>query len=344
MASYPATSVCRTLDRSAKKRRSTELKLITSIHDIASSLQQNKSIHAAVLDFYKAFEVPHQRLLMNLESYGIHGNLLSWMESFLTKRVQSVICEGTTSTTSPVTSGVPQESVLGPLLFLTYINDLQNGLTSTVKLFADDTLLCGVVVEDSDFNNLQDDLNRLETWQHEWQMQFNPSKSNVICILNTQSPPQRTYFFCGSNIEQVDSLSYLGMTVNSRAILGGAAFHTAQNSRKNRQRNVIWFNPPYSMNVQTNIGREFLKLVIKHFPKNHRYSKIFNKNNIKVNYSCTDNLQTIITEKHNRKILETSKTPSTENNCNCRKKNRLSSEKQLAHFERHLQRQRNNEK
>ena len=95
--------------------------------------------------------------------------------------------------------------------------------------------------------------------------------------------------------------------------------HTAQNSRKNRQRNIIWFNPPYSMNIQTNIGREFLNLVDKHFPKNHRYNKIFNKNNIKVSYSCTDNLQTII-KKHNRKILETSKKPSTENNCNCKKK------------------------
>ena len=119
--------------------------------------------------------------------------------------------------------------------------------------------------------------------------------------------------------------------------------HTIQNSRKNRQRNIIWFNPPYSMNVQTNIGREFLNLVSKHFPKNHRYNKIFNKNNIKVIYSCTDNLQTII-KKHNRKILETSKTPSTENNCNCRKKKRLPSEKQLPHFKRRLQRQRNNRK
>ena len=98
------------------------------------------------------------------------------------------------------------------------------------------------------------------------------------------------------------------------------ATHTTQNSRKNRQRNTIWFNPPYSMNIQTNIGREFLNLVDKHFPKNHRYNKIFNKNNIKVSYSCTDNLQTII-KKHNRKILETSKKPSTEKNCNCRKKN-----------------------
>ena len=93
--------------------------------------------------------------------------------------------------------------------------------------------------------------------------------------------------------------------------------HTVQNSRKNRQRDIIWFHPPYNMNVQTNIGREFLNLTSKHFPKNHRYSKILN--NMKVSYSCTDNLQTII-KKHNRKILETSKTPSTENKCNCRKK------------------------
>ena len=74
------------------------------------------------------------------------------------------------------------------------------------------------------------------------------------------------------------------------------------------------------MNIQTNIGGEFLNLVSKHFLKNYWYNKIFNKNNITISYSCTDNLQTII-KKHNRKILETSKTPSTENNCNCRKKN-----------------------
>ena len=200
-----------------RSKRSTELQLILTIHDIASSLQQNKSIHAAVLDFSKAFDkVPHQRLLLKLERYGIHGNLLSWMESFLTKRVQTVICEGATSTSSPVTSGVPQGSVLGPLLFLTYINDLPNGLASTVKLFADDTLLYGVVVDDSDCDNLQDDLIKLEIWQNEWQMEFNPSKCNIMCISNKHRPPQRTYFFCGSKLEQVDSASYLGITVNSK--------------------------------------------------------------------------------------------------------------------------------
>ena len=200
-----------------RSKRSTELQVILTTHDISSSLQQNKPIHAAVLDFSKAFDkVPHQRLLMKLERYGIHGNFLSWMESLLTKRIQTIICEDTTSPSSPVTSGVPQGSVLGPLLFLTYINDLPNSLTSTGKLFADDTPLYGVVVEDSDCDNLQDGLNKLEIWQHEWQMQFNPSKCNIICISNKQSPPQRTYFFCGSKLEQVDSASYLGITVNSK--------------------------------------------------------------------------------------------------------------------------------
>ena len=86
------------------------------------------------------------------------------------------------------------------------------------------------------------------------------------------------------------------------------ATRNAQSNRKNRQRNVIWFNPPYSMNVQTNIGREFLNLVSKHFPKNHRYNKIFNKNNVKVSYSCTDNLQTII-KKHNRRSSKQARLP-----------------------------------
>ena len=73
-----------------------------------------------------------------------------------------------------------------------------------------------MVVDDSDCDNLQDDLNKLEIWQHEWQMQFNPSKCNIICISNKQRPPQRTYSFCGSKLEQLDSVSYNGITVNSK--------------------------------------------------------------------------------------------------------------------------------
>ena len=116
-----------------RSKRSTEL-LILSIHVIASSLQQNKSIHDALLDFSKAFDkVPHQRLIVKLELYGIHGNLFSWMESFHTRRVQTVISEDATSPSSPVTSGVPQKAVL-VTLFLTDINDLRKSYFCFVLL------------------------------------------------------------------------------------------------------------------------------------------------------------------------------------------------------------------
>lgn len=91
--------------------------------------------------------------------------------------------------------------------------------------------------------------------------------------------------------------------------------------RRNRQRNIIWYNPPYSKNVKTNIGRSFLKLISKHFPKQHKYHSLFNKNNIKVSYSCMDNMKTII-NRHNKKVLDAANddNTSTDEQCNCRNK------------------------
>ena len=93
----------------------------------------------------------------------------------------------------------------------------------------------------------------------------------------------------------------------------------ATRTRKNRKRNIIWYNPPYNKNVQTNIGKTFLKLINKHFPKNHKFHKIFNKNNLKLSYSCTENMETIIS-KHNKKVTNESPTTTPDNTCNCRKK------------------------
>ena len=98
-----------------RARRSTVTQLILAIHDMAKTIQDNKSIHAVVLDFSKAFDkVPHKRLITKLQYYGIHGSLLCWFESFLTNRSQTVVREGKHSYPTQVTSGVPQGTVLGP--------------------------------------------------------------------------------------------------------------------------------------------------------------------------------------------------------------------------------------
>ena len=174
-----------------RAKRSTEIQLILTLHDMAKTIQSS-SIYAAVLDFAKAFhKVPHWRLLRKLQYCGIQGSLLNWLEFFLTQRFQSVVCEGKTSSQCLVTSGIPQGTVLGPLLFLLYINNLPDNMQSSVRLFADDALLNGIVASDVDCHLLQSDLQRLKSWQYHQQMEFNPSKCKIVTILLNNNPPQR---------------------------------------------------------------------------------------------------------------------------------------------------------
>ena len=119
--------------------RSCETQLILTAEDLARSIDDHKQVDATVLDFSKAFDrVSHQRLLQKLQHYGIRGSLLQWTEHFLTQRQQQVVIDGQASDWEHVTSGVPQGTVLGPLLFLTFINDIPSGITSNLRLFADD--------------------------------------------------------------------------------------------------------------------------------------------------------------------------------------------------------------
>ena len=126
-----------------------------------------------------------------------------------------MICDGSQSKSIMVTSGVPQSTVLGPLLFLLYVNDLPANLQSSVRLFADDALLYGIISNEVDCNRLQADLLELEHWQDRWQMKFNPSKCKIICISTKKSPPLKKYVFCGSELDQIDSVSYLGVTLTN---------------------------------------------------------------------------------------------------------------------------------
>ena len=121
---------------SLRGKRSTETQLLTTVHDIAYALQCNNSVSLAILDFGKAFDrVPHQRLLRKLDYHRSRGSLHTWLLSFLTQRMQTVVCDGASSSPRKVTPGVPQGTVLGPLLFSPFINDFPSKLQCTVHLF-----------------------------------------------------------------------------------------------------------------------------------------------------------------------------------------------------------------
>ena len=150
---------------------SCEAQLASVVEDILHDLDHLKQVDLIFLNFCKAFDtVPHSRLLLKLSLYGIQNNVNLWIQSWLTQRVQRVVVNGSHSTWLSVESGVPQGSVLGPLLFLIYINDIVKDISSNLRLFADDCLLYCVITSEEDSALLQNDLNTIFTWSLLWQM------------------------------------------------------------------------------------------------------------------------------------------------------------------------------
>ena len=161
--------------------RSCTTQLLEIIELWTSYVDDKKAFDCIYLDFAKAFDkVPHNKLLHKLKSYGIIGKLHSWISNFLTNREQRVNINGKYSETRPVTSGIPQGSVLGPILFIIYINDLPDQVNSYLKIFADDTKIFRLITDIIDRQDLQHDLNKVLEWSHKWQLPFNIDKCKVI--------------------------------------------------------------------------------------------------------------------------------------------------------------------
>ena len=203
-----------------RQKRSCETQLIATINDFNECLNSKGQIDAILLDFSKAFDkVDHKGLLLKLENLGVRGKLLEWVGSFLVGRKQDVMVEGRKSNLKPVLSGVPQGTVLGPLFFLIYINDISESLTegTSIRLFADDSLLFRTINSPEDSIILQNDLNKLQQWEKKWKMEFHPGKCQLLRITNKiKHFIPADYFIHDVKLDLTDSAKYLGVLIDSR--------------------------------------------------------------------------------------------------------------------------------
>ena len=176
------------------------------------------AVDEVFLDFAKAFDkVPHQRLLCKLEMYGIKGDVLSWIESFLLGRNQRVKVGKSLSNPTEILSGVTQGSVLGPLLFLVFINDLPLSCShSTCSIFADDTKVYRNISNVDDADKLQSDLTGLMEWCKKWKMTFNPSKCHVMHY--GKSNRKFLYHLNGCLLDNVEEEKDLGVIIPSNLL------------------------------------------------------------------------------------------------------------------------------
>ena len=184
-----------------------------------NELENKKQVDAILLDFSKAFDkVHHKNLLLKLNHYGINNSLLNWIEDFLIGRTQKVVIEGEESFSKPVMSSVPQGTVLGPLLFLTYINDMPESLSpdSKLKLFADDSLLYRTINNIEDTKILQKDLEALSKWEVDWKMSFHPDKCQVISFGTNRNKILNNYILHNITLQKTDSASYLGVNLDNK--------------------------------------------------------------------------------------------------------------------------------
>ena len=205
------------------KGRSTMLQLLKIVDNITTSLDSGGQVDIIYTDFEKAFDkVPHKRLLSKLKSYGICKKLINWIEAFLCFRTQCVKINGVFSDIKPVLSGIPQGSVLGPVLFVIFINDMPDvcKYLSEVFLFADDSKLYKHINDNTDYLCLKQSCQNVYDWSNEWCMKLNIDKCKVLTIIKNKNKAQnleygfRTDLHGFVALDHVDSIKDLGVIVD----------------------------------------------------------------------------------------------------------------------------------
>ena len=206
-----ANNILYPLQHGFRRGRSCETQLVDFVDDLSKNMSQRLQTDVLIMDFSKAFDKVHHGLLLHkLHQYGVQGNVHRWIGSFLQGRTQRVLVEGEKSQEVEVESGVPQGSVLGPSLFLYFINDMPQDINATVRLFADDTIAYLAVKSNKDSKRLQEDLDRLAAWEETWRMRFHPDKCVVLPVSRKDSIIDPTYFLHGQQLAVVRDAKYLG--------------------------------------------------------------------------------------------------------------------------------------
>lgn len=216
------------------KGRSTLTNLLEYTNFIARSMDEGDEIHAIYTDFCKAFDrVDINILLSKLRSFGIRGKLLDWFGSYLKGRVMYVAFNGSSSYEFSPTSGVPQGSILGPLLFSIFINDLCSVLKCLKLLFADDMKLYARVRSILDCARIQTDLNRLRDWCSANKLDLNTSKCFAISFTNKINRLNWTYRIGTTSIQKVDEIRDLGVIFDSRLKFDRHIDHVMKKANRN---------------------------------------------------------------------------------------------------------------
>ena len=175
-------------------------------------MDHSHQVDVIFIDFQKAFDkVPHHRLLNKLYHYGIRGKIHEWISTWLTQRTQRVVINGYESSFAQVQSGVPQGTVLGPLMFLLYINDINCGISSKLRLFADDCILYRSINDQNDHFHLQTDLDLIVKWTETWQMNLNIDKCAILTCSRLLSSSTSVYTINGQFLTRVTQHPYLGV-------------------------------------------------------------------------------------------------------------------------------------
>ena len=199
--------------------KSCQTQLLTVIEEWTKWMEERKPFDCLYFDYRKAFDsVPHMRLMRKIESCGITGQVQRWIKGFLQGRRQRVRVGEAVSGWKKVTSGIPQGSVLGPTLFVLFINDLPQVVESRVALFADDTKVFREIQSDEDREKLQQDIDELLIWSKKWQLPFNESKCKVMHYGKTNR--KADYNLGGVQIVEVSEEKDLGVTFDQQLSFG----------------------------------------------------------------------------------------------------------------------------